>query len=197
MQLILSLFKAAYETLLAPRQMAHNVKDIQMPRQQRWQALILVAALSAVLSYLSYYAINLTSENTIDLPSKSGPFGLFFLQITTMFTLVFAIQLVGSWAGGTGTLDETILLVAWMQFVLVSLQILQVIFIFISPVIAFLIGLAGVVLVLVLLTVFISALHGFKSLPGVFLSMLVVLVVFASILGAVLKALGIDIEGVL
>jgi len=191
------LIRAAAETLRSPRDAAKQVMAVQMTRRQRWDTLFLIAVLSAILAYLSLFLAGPDTGVMADETGPVGPFMLVFSQTVVMLVMVFAIHFLGRAAGGTGTLDDTILLVSWMQFILICLQVLQIIAAVIMPPVALLLGMAGLVLVFVLLTVFVSELHGFRSLTGVFFSVLVVMMVLATIIRAIFSMLGVNLMGMI
>jgi hypothetical protein len=70
--------------------------------------------------------------------------------------------------GGTGTFPDALILMVWLQFILLCVQLVQVLAGVMLPVLADLIGLAGLGLLLWLLTNFVAELHGFRSLIAVF-----------------------------
>ncbi|NJR43059.1 MAG: hypothetical protein HC767_10775 [Akkermansiaceae bacterium] len=65
-------------------------------------------------------------------------------------------------------MNDALLVVVWLQVLMLGLQLLQVLLLLISPVLAAVVGLAGIVLFLWLLTNFVAELHGFQSLLAVF-----------------------------
>ena len=75
--------------------------------------------------------------------------------------------------GGTGSFEETILIVAWLQFVMICLQVVQTGVLLLSTPVAEIFGLLGILLFLWLLTNFVAVLHGFSSLFQVFVMILV------------------------
>jgi len=88
------------------------------------------------------------------------------------------------------------LLVSWLQFVLICLQVVQIVAMVLLPPLAFLIGVAGIILFFWLLTAFVAELHGFSSTIGVFVSILIVMVVFTTLFRFLLGVLGIAALGV-
>ena len=74
--------------------------------------------------------------------------------------------------GGTGSFEEAVLLMAWLQFIMICVQAVQAVALLVLPPLAGLIGIAGLFLFLWLLTNFVAVLHGFSSLIKVFLMIL-------------------------
>jgi hypothetical protein len=191
------ILRAALQTVRNPREGARQVMAFQMDRRARWEALLLIAVLSAILAYLSMLAGMIVNSEPSQYPVSLNPIMLGISQLVVMLVMVFAIHLIGNWAGGQGELDDAILLVAWMQFILVCLQVLQILAVVFFPVLALLLGLAGLVLIFVLLTYFVSELHGFKSMPGVFFSVLFVMLILATFIRFIFSLFGFDVIGVI
>jgi hypothetical protein len=95
--------------------------------------------------------------------------------------------------GGSGTLEGAVRLIALLQFIMLLLQAVQVVFLLVLPPIADLIGLLSVGLMLWLLTNFIAVLHGFRSLLGVFLMILATTFVLSFVLVFLLSLLGVSL----
>lgn len=189
--------RAAMQTVRNPREGARQVMAVQMERRARWEVLLLIAVLSAILAYFSVFVGAFTNSSAAQYPVTLNPIMLGFSQLIVMLVMVFAMHLIGNWAGGYGDLDDAILLVAWMQFILICLQVAQILAVVFFPVLALLLGLAGLVLVFVLLTFFVAELHGFKSMPGVFFSVLFVMLILATFIRFVFSLFGFDIIGVI
>ncbi len=189
------LFQAAYDTVRDARQGARMIMAIQLERRQRWELLLLIAVLSALMAGLSLL-IGGGGGFIVGGPAMLNPITLGVAQLFLLICMVFGIHIVGTRFGGKGGLDETILLVTWLQFVLICLQAVQIIAIVLLPPLAFLIGVAGIVLFFWLLTAFVAELHGFSSTIGVFVSILIVMVVFTTLFRFLLGVLGIAVLGV-
>ncbi|MFN3145271.1 MAG: hypothetical protein ACE368_08365 [Paracoccaceae bacterium] len=90
--------------------------------------------------------------------------------------MVFGVFCQWAPLGGGGSLDDTILLMAWMQWILVGLQVIQILALLVIPPLVGLIVLAGMGLFFWLLTNFVAELHGFRSLGRVFMIILLSMV---------------------
>ncbi len=183
-------------TLRSPRAGARQIMQLNIPRREGWEILLLIAVLSAGFAYISVTISGAQADLGPDFPAPMAPLALAFAQLTVMVIMVFAIHGVGRAAGGSGTLEQALILVSWMQFILICLQILQIVATLVFPLLALLIGVAGLVVLFWLLTVFVAELHGFRSMTAVFLSVLVVMVVVATVLRFVFGLFGFDIIGV-
>ena len=78
-----------------------------------------------------------------------------------------------------------LLLMAWLQFILLCLQVLQLVTQVLLPPLSELLGLVGLALFFWLLTNFIAELHGFGSLVKTFVAVLICLVLAAFLLAFV------------
>ena len=97
-----------------------------------------------------------------------SPFALCFVQAGLLVVMIYATFWIGKAFGGRGSLEETMLLITWLQFILVLFQALQTISLIILPPFAGLIGIAAMVMFFWLLVNFVAILHGFSSLGLVF-----------------------------
>ncbi|MDN5788856.1 YIP1 family protein, partial [Pseudorhodobacter sp.] len=119
-------------------------------------------------------------------PAMASPVRTAILQWAVLLISVHAVHRLGRMRGGTGTLNEAVILLAWLQFVLLCVQVAQIVMQVIVPPLADILGVAGLVLFLWLLTNFVAELHGFRSLALVFVGILVAVVVLAVVLAIVL-----------
>lgn len=188
------LFQAVVETVQDARRGARMIMAIQLERRQRWELLLLIAVLSAFMAGLSLL-IGGGSGFIVGGPAMLNPLTLGVAQYFLLLSMVFGIHIVGARFGGKGGLDEAILLVTWLQFVLICLQAVQIVAMIFLPPLAFLIGVAGIGLFFWLLTAFVAELHGFSSTIGVFVSILIVMVVFTTMFRFLLGVLGIAVLG--
>jgi hypothetical protein len=154
-------------TLQAPRRGARRILDMNLPINVRWLALVLVAAGSAIAAHLSI-ALMPPEQRDLMLSLIASPLRTALLQAGIWAMIAGAIAVGGRMRGGTGTFPDALILMVWLQFILLCVQAVQVLTGVVLPILADLIGLAGIVLVLWLLTNFVAELHGFRSLVAVF-----------------------------
>ncbi|NRB00270.1 MAG: YIP1 family protein [Rhodobacteraceae bacterium] len=184
------------QTVRQPREGAEAVLAIGIPRNILWELLFLVVVLSVLLGHLTNLLV--AAQNGVQLEGLLfNPFALGAIQLALLVSLVLGIFFVGRGMGGTGSLDEAILLVSWLQMIMVALQVVQTALLFLLPPFAGLVGIAGLLLFLWLLTHFVAVLHGFQSLGKVFGMLIAGFVGFAVLLSIVLNVLGIDVAGVM
>lgn len=152
----------AVYTIRSPRGAARALLGMGLPASAAWMALALVCVLSAMLFHLSLGL--LTTAEQAELAGLLGnPLGTVVMSALALSILVFGSFLIGRAFGGRGQLDQAALLIAWLQAIFLMLQLVQVVFMMILPVVAELIGTFGLALFLWLLTPFVAELHGFQS----------------------------------
>lgn len=157
------LARFALFTLRSPRGAAREVLGMGLPASAAWMALALVCVLSAMLFHLSLGLLS-TAEQEELAGLLGNPLGTVVMSALALSILVFGSLLIGRAFGGRGQLDQAVLLIAWLQAIFLMLQLVQVVFMMILPVVADLIGTFGLALFLWLLTPFVAELHGFRSL---------------------------------
>lgn len=173
----------AWFTVLNPRAAARRLINMQLPDSAGWLLLALVATASALLTLINFSLI------PVDQLRKMSPETVFAIRealqnpiMTAVFQAIFLLLVVvcvhrlGRWQGGKGTFADALLLTGWLQFVLVGLQIAQIVALLILPPFAEVLGLAGLVLSFWLLSHFVAELHGFKSAGVVFFAIVGVIV---------------------
>jgi hypothetical protein len=184
------LLAMVWRTVRNPREGAEELLSIGVPREALWPALVLVVVLSILLAQ----GTTLLMTGSADMSMPVGPAATGFIQLLLLVVMVFAIFWIGRSMGGTGSFEEAILLVAWLQFVMVCVQAVQALALILFPtVVATLIGMAALALFLWLLTNFIAVLHGFSSLLLVFVMILVSAFGLAFGLSLILTLIGVTV----
>lgn len=162
-------------TLQNPREGARAVMGLGLPVGARWWALLLMAVASTLLTHVSLAMLPAEQRamlaGVIDSPLRTA-----VLQAVVMVGIVLATYWIGRMRGGSGSLPDAVIVIAWLQFILLCLQGVQVAAQVLLPVLADIIGIVGLVAFLWLLTNFVAELHGFRSfwlvLVGVVASMM-------------------------
>ena len=178
-------------TLRDPRMAARTVMRVPLSLQGRWLALALMAVLSALLMQVMGSL----------LPAPTGPDGEALPQVSPFFwagmvatgmvmTAVLA-HVVGKWRGGRGELADSVILVAWLQFIQLLVVALQIAVMLVLPPVAAVLEVGGVLLFLWLLVNFVAEMHGFRSLGLVFLGVLLTFFGFVFLMSLVLMMLGV------
>ena len=161
-----TLLRMARDTVADPRDGAKRLLDLDFPREALWTAFGLVLVLSLLVGGVMEALVGMSEAGGSNLAV-----GLF--QGTMMLAAVFAIDRIGRACGGQGDFDGGLTLVVWLMFILLLVQVAQLLSILLFlPVIALLLGVAGIGLFFWLLTNFVAVLHGFSSLGRVFLGVL-------------------------
>jgi len=189
------LVKGAWESVRDPRAGARQIMTISMPLRYRWEALFLIVVLSVLLTQITLVFTGQSGGIIVGGPGLSAPITLGMMQLVMLVVMIFGIYLIGRRSGGTGSLGDTILLVTWLQFILICLQVLQTVAFLLVPVVGNLLGLAGFALFFWLLANFVAELHGFASPGRVFVSILIAMVGFAIFLSVLLSVLGVEVAG--
>lgn len=185
----------AVRTITNPREGAEEILALGIPRAALWPLLALVVVISTFIVQV----INIigSMQGAEPAPGIYGqPLALGSIEFVILAVAAFAIYRVGRGFGGKGTLEESVLLVAWMQFVMILLQVAQLVLMFLMPFLAQLVGMASIVLFFWLMTNFIAVVHGFRSLAQVFLMMIVVAFGLIILFSIVLAMLGVQVPGV-
>ena len=185
-----SIFAAMRATVQEPRRMARAVMALDLPLNTASLALLIVALLTALISALvSQLAAG--AQDAAPMISFT-PLQWAIAQVASMFAGAAIITAAGRWFGGQGTLPQAVVLLAWAEFIVLMVQVAQVVALFILPPLTLVLAVAGIVLTLWLIVNFIAEMHGFSSILQVFFGMIGVgfalIMVFATILATVFGA---------
>ncbi len=186
------------ETLTDPRSAARRILAFELPIQVRWLALVLVAVVSALLFHLSLPPMEMPEGEEISVPLVfRSPLFTAFIQAAVIAVTALVVHHVGARLGGRGRFEDGLLLVVWLQFILICLQVAQLAVGLLVPPLAEMLGIVALVLSLWLLTNFVAELHGFESLGKVFLGIMLTSFAMAVLLALVLTVLigGLPAEG--
>jgi len=159
------------ETLQNPRAAARRLIGLQLDPASVWAAFGAVVALSAGLGWLSIAATPVATAGVVP-AAEVTPLSIAGVQAGSLLTLAILASFGGRIFGGQGTFLEALTLAVWLEFLLILLQIVQLLVMVIFPFSSVLIGLLGMVVFLWLLTNFVAELHGFQSLGKTFLGVI-------------------------
>jgi hypothetical protein len=166
-----AVFQAARATLADPAGAARQVMALRLTTAEGLMAVALTAALATLLTSLMQAFLGPVPDPDVQ-RLFSRPFVLAFSQFSVMLAGAFLMWRVGKVFGGTGTFAQGLSLVAWLEVVLILLQLAEVAVLLILPVLAMPIGLASVFAFFYLLTHFTAALNGSTSLTKTFFGIL-------------------------
>lgn len=188
------LFALAWTSVVQPRAVAERIMAQNLPTTALWLAMALVVVVSILIGQINL--ILFSADVPLGMPLLGQPIAMGLVQGLMLVLTVYAIHFVGRAMGGQGRFDDALVLIVWLQFVMICLQILQTAAYVLLPPLGDLFGLAGLVLFLWLLTNFVAATHGFQSLGIVFVMVIVSAFAMMFLLSLVLAILGIGGMGI-
>lgn len=161
-------------TLRDPRAAARYLMALNLPAGAVWSALVLMAVASALLLHidLTFGADTMPAEPLLQWVYAT-PFVTAMVQLGMLCFFVIAAHGVGRLFGGQGGLEQVALVVVWVQFVLLLLQMALVVAFLVLPPLAGVIMLALVVLSFWLVSHVLAEVHGFRNAGLVFVGILV------------------------
>ncbi|MFD1912185.1 YIP1 family protein [Halodurantibacterium flavum] len=176
-------------TLADPQTTARQLIAMPLPMAARWQALILVVVLSVLLLQLALFIAGGVAA------AGEGMVQSALLQGGVLVVTVFAIHRIGRAFGGTGDLGGALILMAWLQFVTLCFQAVQIVTLLLVPPMASIVAIVSVAVFLWLLVTFVQVLHGFRSRLMVMFGLVGSFFALAFALSFILVLLGIPIPG--
>jgi len=191
-----NLLSLAVQTIKAPQEGASTVLSFGLGRDVLLQLLALVVVLSVIVGQLGVFALGGGFEDgAMTGPFLMSPLMATFIQFALLIVLIVSIHVIGRALGGTGSFEESLALVTWLQFILLCLQVIQFVFLLLFPVLGGLIGLASIAIFMWLLVNFVAVIHGFASLGLVFAGVLISAFGILFAMSLVLAMLGLSIPG--
>lgn len=157
-----TIVKLLVESLTAPRSAARRVIGVGGGLAVALLAVACAAVLSALISVLLGEFSPATGNADMDYLIRQ-PVLLAVLQALGMVVFGAVITAVGRLFGGTGRLQEVLLAFAWLDFLLLVVQMALLLVMLALPAVGGLLFLAAMGLVTWLIASFIAEVHGFKS----------------------------------
>lgn len=169
------------ETFRDPRGAARLVLQTGLSMQARWMALALMAVGSALLTHIGMAMMMAGDElgATLAMPQ---PVATALSQLMVLVLSAALATWVGRWRGGKGSFPDALLLIVWLQFVLLALQVVQMVLMLLLPPLGMFVGYAAVGIFFWLLTCFVAELHAFRSLGLTFLGVITTVILAAFVL---------------
>ena len=180
-----SLLSMARFTVQSPREGARMVMQAKVPMSGRWAAFALMAVMSSVLAHLSFGLLPVDVQAPMG-NAMTSPFRTVILQAALMLVASHAIVWIGRWRGGVGTFENVLILMVWLQFILLILQVIQIAIQVVLPPLADIVGFASVGIFLWLLSNFIAEVHKFQSVGKSFVGVIMTLFAMGLVLALVL-----------
>ena len=179
-----SVFLAVRYTLTDPAAAARQVMALGLTKTEAGMALAATAITATLLTVLMQLILGPVGDPSMrDLFDR--PFILAISQFSVMAIGAALMWRLGRSFGGTGTFAQALSLVAWLEVVLILLQLAELGLILVLPSLAAIVGIASLFVLFYLLTHFTAALNGFKSLIktlfAILLSVFVTLIVLSFI----------------
>lgn len=162
------LLKMVQFSVQSPRQGAEMVLAAKPAREILWSILALVVALSVILAQVMTYLVPAPPDAQVLMPFRSSPVLFALVMWGLLVLMVFCTHYIGRMFGGTGTFDDSLTVVIWLQTILLVIQAAQIIIALVSPTIAGFVGLVFGLLSIWILVNFVAVVHGFKNLALVF-----------------------------
>lgn len=181
------------ETLIHPRRLLARVLAMDWTPALRWQVFAAVVLLSTLVSWLFFMAIDRDGVLTLMLP---GPLTLAVANALLLLMLVLAVFSIGRGFGGTAGFGDTLVTISLLQAIMLVVQVVQMVLILVSTLLADLFGLVSLGLLLWLLTNFVMQVHGFRSLLQVAFGLIGALVGLSLLFSLVLVLTGLSGQGV-
>lgn len=186
-----TLFGMALQTVPQPRKVARDVQGLGFSRGVLWQALLLLLVATTFLGVISSILFPISADEMGPLFSDPIMTGVAQGSITVL--MVFAIYWIGRALGGTGTFDQALLTVIWLQFVLLVIE-LGVLFLGVfAPGLALILWVMGLVMTFWILSHFIAEMHGFRSAGMVFAGLLAVILLVVIVMSLVFALIGLGL----
>lgn len=183
------LFDLILRTFVDPRGVAQQLTSRRYDRGTLWSMCLLVIVLSVL--FIALGSALFPSVPQAGIPVVT-PMSLGVILGSVLIILVFCIYFTGRALGGTGHFQETLLLMIWHQAVSIALQALQIIVMFIAPVLGGMVSVIGLGFMIFILLHFINVLHGFDSLAKALATLLVALLGMAIGLSIILTLIGVS-----
>lgn len=151
-----------WATIVKPADTARVILRMQPPREALWLGVALVTVLSVLLVGLLEALLPAPLGDAA--ANAISPLAYAAILAGSLVATVFALQVTGRALGGAGNFDDMLTLVVWLQFLLIALQAVEIVFVLVIPVLGMLLALASIAIMFWCLVHFVNVLHGFDSL---------------------------------
>ncbi len=164
MQPLIALARLSFR---APRAATRQLLGMNLSNSQLLEFAMLSIALNTLIAHSqSLFALDQVAPDAVDeMPPviEFTPFMTFGVDFILMAASVLAVYLVGRMFGGTGTLRDSVLINAWMHYVMIVVLLAIQLLALLIPGMGFVGVLLAVGIFLYLLCNFVAEMHGFKS----------------------------------
>ena len=157
------LTRLVIDTIGDPGGVARRLMALNLPRETLWLALALVT----VLSVLMAVPMNLLLPDTTIGAEPALQFGPMMYGVVlgaSLVLTVFILYYTGSALGGQGRFTDSLALITWLQVVLLALQVVQLLALLLSPLLATFVTFASLAVGLYCLVHFVKEMHRFEGM---------------------------------
>ena len=191
------------ESIIDPGVIHKELKAIVLRTSDLVQALLFISIASVVVTYITFWLPSVLFDRTLNelnliatIVSKN-PFIFVILQCAILLMISLIITFGGQFFSGEGTFNNALAGVLWINFILVGVNIFQILLIISIPILADFVALLASLWSIWALVVFSKELHGFNSLVVTGMVGLILFSLTVLILGSLLTFFGfVIIEGV-
>ena len=181
-------------TLRSPARAVRALRAQNLPMAERWMAAIVAVSVSALLNWVLSTMVNAPEATGAATPMMSlsrQPLLFAALQFGAVLITATLMARVGQLFGGTGGFADALLLVTWVEVMLLSVQLAQILLLVIFPPLAALLGLAALVLFIGLTVLFTKELHEFDNVAKVALGVVLTAMAAVFVMSFLAAAFGI------
>lgn len=179
-------------TLRDPQGVARGLIAADIPAEARWIAIALVAVLTVVSLDLALWLVPAGEPSVFSM--LSNPWLGLPVQVISILLVAGVMTGAGRPFGGRGSYADALTLTAWIEFIMVVAQAVQIVTMLILPPVSLIISVGSLVLFVWLMVHFTAALHDLSNLGQVFLAVIVGFVLVVVLVALVLGLLGITPE---
>jgi hypothetical protein len=169
-------------TIKNPAEAAQLLLSMNVPREALWTALALVAVLNGLLFDLS----NRLVPGPSPLPEMFLMPVLYTILVAVgLFLTIYFLFWTGRLLGGTGSLDDIMLAILWLQGLRLVLMVVVLLFVLVMPLLSALLVFGASLYGLYILLHFVDQAHRLKSLgrsAGVLIASMLVIVLGLTLL---------------
>ena len=164
------------------------VQALTLPITARWMLLGVAVLAGVVLAYILPVMTGQAEE-------MFAPFTFAIGQAGFNILAVLLLDRVGRMFGGTGSFEDAVLLVGWLQLLMAGLQGVQLLVMLVLPPLGALVLIVAIAAFFWMFSGFTCALHGFESRFMVLMAAFGTLFAVAFVVSLVMIILGVQIPG--
>ncbi|KPA22537.1 Yip1 domain protein [Shimia sp. SK013] len=148
-------------TIRDPAQAAQVLSNIRFDRMTGWTILALAVTLNTLVYFLSITLFPAPVEMSI--PLLSQPYLVWFMLGSSTVIFVFAFYWVGHSLGGRASFDTILLMVGWLQYMRLAVQVASLVLMILSPSLAQMFVMAAGLYGVWILLNYLKEAHGFET----------------------------------